>query len=215
MILTQWDRAVHLWWLCVLRQGWAGLVSVGKSCREASRVNNSALWVVGFVTRWLNLLIHSADWCWLGSQQTGPLYNVSHTTCPTHVFVFILLTLSSLLHLFSLHYSATLDILSCSFSPVHSFFYPSSLLPSPLSSCCFSAGTVSNDYSSWRAEPQPLCPSCLLCRSLCVAMCTCMSHRLVRGQCVTPSRVKWVMNKWLYNSIWARSICRGWIFKSL
>lgn len=36
---------------------------------------------------------------------------------------------------------------------------------SPISSsscCCCSAGTVCYDYSSWIAEPQPLCPSCLL-----------------------------------------------------
>lgn len=48
--------------------------------------------------------------------------------------------------------------------------YPFTLLPSVFS-CCFSAGTVSYDYSSWIAEPQPLCPSCLLypqCMCVCV-----------------------------------------------
>lgn len=35
---------------------------------------------------------------------------------------------------------------------------------------CFGAGAISNDYSSWIAEPQPLCPSCLPClQSVCVS----------------------------------------------
>ncbi len=99
------------WWLCVFKDSWPvfnhqNVVSVGKSFWEASGENSSALWVVGFCVSWLNLLMQSADWCWLGSRQTGPPVSLndsimwpalSHTTspCSTHVSVFILPPLPS------------------------------------------------------------------------------------------------------------------------
>lgn len=72
----------------------------------------------------------------------------------------------SIQHFFFIYCFSTSSLFTSS-TPIYSLPYVS------LSLFCFSAGAVSNDYSSWRAEPQPLCPSCLHCLQW---VCVCLTN---------------------------------------
>lgn len=118
----------------------------------------------------------------------------------------------------------SLSVLNQTFSPTASrilcssfYLVPPPLPPPPLPSTPISqllAQLAMISHPGWNNLSLSALPVLSQCVCLCKCVCICLSHTSLQEQCVAPSHMKWVMNQWVDNTIWAQSICRGWIFNS-